>query len=381
MSFKHTKFDDSESMRSFAKVGVEKGLVTPETSSVVKTASSKISATGDLVQDVMILCASLRKAGMEKHAEDLENNFLLYKKSESLYETFKETGEDLVDMAHPEGSHKLQDLEHTVLTITDRHKKIKDIVNKKPTGKLDDSLKRLAAKNNSNKNKLNIIKNSFKMSFAQESDSDRQMAAKNELAQAAGYLKTALDLFQKHVLKAEGSSFVPDPRNNWTQSLGMLQYCIQNIESVGFKDLEKIENEINEGIIEANRYWTGDMEKAKQYGAIIGADPNPGAALRAKHHVRKASNFITGQWDQDISNIKLKKGYEEVMQKADGLASQFDTWLSANKKDPDYQQALQTSSNLDAMISKYKTQLPHTQQNLAEFTKKLSGYEVYFKSL
>jgi hypothetical protein len=58
-----------------------------------------------------------------------------------LYETTKEKGEDLVDAAHPKGSHKLEgvDGDATVETILDQHSKIVDIINKKPTGKLASS--------------------------------------------------------------------------------------------------------------------------------------------------------------------------------------------------------------------------------------------------
>ncbi len=320
MSFKHTKFDDSETMRSFAKVGVEKGLVTPETSSVVKTASSKISATGDLVQDVMILCASLRKAGMEKHAEDLENNFLLYKKSESLYETFKETGEDLVDMAHPEGSHKLQDLEHTVLTITDRHQKIKDIVNKKPTGKLDGSLKRLAAKNNSNKNKLNIIKSSFKVSLAQITEATaRQQVAQDFINSAIRAAESASSLGTKNF---KVSFLLGNPLNNVNESIAAMKRI--NIDTFGTAEARSIEGML----------WTAVTKSGSVDAEASTIDKFIKLVTDAKNnifHAGRVAGEIESEWytrliqnkiDAQDPAKQLKASFERQKSELNGLLQQ-----------------------------------------------------------
>lgn len=136
MTFKHKKFDDSETMRSLVKVALDKGLIKEEPIvEMKKTASSNLEATGNLTQDIVTLCAGLRAEGFDKYAEEIESKFLAFKQAETLYETSKETGDDLVDAAHPEGSHKLEGLEHKVLTIVDRKKEIEKIVNKQPTGK------------------------------------------------------------------------------------------------------------------------------------------------------------------------------------------------------------------------------------------------------
>jgi hypothetical protein len=88
---------------------------------------------------VLKLSQQLRNNGYSKLADDLEYKFLILKQSEAkLYSTFKEVGEDLIGAAHPDGSHKLVDVEGDSVfeTIVDQHKKIKEKVEKEPTGKL-----------------------------------------------------------------------------------------------------------------------------------------------------------------------------------------------------------------------------------------------------
>ena len=140
MSFKHTKHWDSEVMRSLEKVAYEKGMVKsdPLQKQASLTKEADITPTSDLMQNIVKLCVGLRSEGLEKEAAEIETNFLNYKQAQTLYETSKEKGEDLVDAAHPKGSHKLEGVdseEAVVEDIVDRHNKMKAVVDKKPTGK------------------------------------------------------------------------------------------------------------------------------------------------------------------------------------------------------------------------------------------------------
>lgn len=139
MTFKHSKFEDSPTMRSLEKIAVKHGLLTPEVR--VKTASvakPEYTPSSNLMENVIRLCAGLREKGLEKHANDLETKFLNYKRAFNAYETSKEKGEDLVDAAHPDGSHDLVgvDGDATIETIVDQHLKDMQVVDKKPSGKL-----------------------------------------------------------------------------------------------------------------------------------------------------------------------------------------------------------------------------------------------------
>jgi hypothetical protein len=92
------------------------------------------------LQNVIKLCSGLKSQGFVKEAEELEQNLLIYKQAEALcYDVSNEKGEDLINSAHPKGSHKLSDVdsdEAVVEDILDKHKKIVDIINKTPKGKL-----------------------------------------------------------------------------------------------------------------------------------------------------------------------------------------------------------------------------------------------------
>ena len=144
MTFKHMKFEDSPTMRALEKVAKEKGLVKPETLEKKASVTKKADYTpsSNLMENIFKLCAGLRTQGLAKEAAEIETNYLNYKQAQTLYETSKETGEDLVDTAHPKGSHKLEGVdadEATFETIIDQHLKHLQMIEKKPTGKLSEA--------------------------------------------------------------------------------------------------------------------------------------------------------------------------------------------------------------------------------------------------
>ena len=141
MTFKHVKFEDSPTMRALEKVAKEKGLVKPEALQKQASISKKADYTpsSDFMENIFKLCSGLRTQGLTKEAAEIETNYLNYKRAQTLYETSKETGEDLVQSAHPKGSHKLEGVdseEATVEDILDQHMKIVQMIEKKPHGKL-----------------------------------------------------------------------------------------------------------------------------------------------------------------------------------------------------------------------------------------------------
>lgn len=102
--------------------------------------------TDDTVKEVSIdekilsLCSKLRQEGFSKQADGLESKFLFYRSaSVHIYNTHNEKGEDLVDAAHPDGDNAICDATDDlgdVETIVSEHKKLVDIINKDPKGKL-----------------------------------------------------------------------------------------------------------------------------------------------------------------------------------------------------------------------------------------------------
>ncbi len=181
MTFKHVKFEDSVTMRSLEKVAKEKGLVKPE--SIKKSASIKkadYSVTTNLTENVIKLCDGLRESGFSKYADELEEKFIAYKKANSLYETSKEKGEDLVDAAHPQGSHKLDGVEgdSVIETILDQQLKDVEMVNKHPSGKLSSAQ----------------IINQVKLVLGQVAEGDPNQEIKAKAQQFLGVLKRMLNV-------------------------------------------------------------------------------------------------------------------------------------------------------------------------------------------
>lgn len=141
MTFKHGKFEDSATMRSLIKVAEQKGWVTSEPLKKTASESIDLSPTSSLTENVLKLCAGLRQSGMHKYADEVEKNFFNYKRASDIYDVTGEEGKDLVDAAHPDGSHKMEGMEGDAVieTILDQHLKDTEVVEKKPSGKLTDA--------------------------------------------------------------------------------------------------------------------------------------------------------------------------------------------------------------------------------------------------
>lgn len=99
---------------------------------------TKWEANASLDETILKLCQKLHTEGFGKYADELEKKFLQYKAAEThLYRAHDEDGEDLVERAHPDGDVNMGDGEHgDVETIVSQHKKIVDVIQKDPKGKL-----------------------------------------------------------------------------------------------------------------------------------------------------------------------------------------------------------------------------------------------------
>lgn len=106
-----------------------------------ETISVEASAPSSLTEKLLVLSSKLRTAGYELQAEELEGKIALYKKAETdanlLYRAHSETGDDLLESAHPDGDVEIapaQDQHGHVETPISEHKKIIDIVTKPVAG-------------------------------------------------------------------------------------------------------------------------------------------------------------------------------------------------------------------------------------------------------
>lgn len=103
----------------------------------ILTGYGKKSKALSFDEKMLKLCDELRSQGFSKQADALESKFVNYKSAaSSIYKTQKETGEDLLNSAHPGADPNVANGDlGDVENLVSKHKKIVDIVNKQPTGK------------------------------------------------------------------------------------------------------------------------------------------------------------------------------------------------------------------------------------------------------
>jgi hypothetical protein len=131
---------DSDVVFELEQAARKKGeFVSSVDRALVKVASVKrelLEPSGNIFHDLIMLTAALRDRGFINEAMELEDKLFNYKKAESdLYKEL-ETGEDLIDQAHPQGSVAIcdpaKDDGHIVETIVDQHKKDVEVAQKDP---------------------------------------------------------------------------------------------------------------------------------------------------------------------------------------------------------------------------------------------------------
>ena len=206
MTYKNTKFEDSAVMRSFEKIAIKKGLVKPE--EIKKEAAPKkasLQPTQNFEENVLKLCSALRDRGFQKQASEIEENFFTFKKAQ--YNVFKETGEDLIDWAHPTGGTQIDGLtgpNSIVETILERKKKMEEVALKQPALRLTKAeliAERIKNAGNDNNSALNAIR----IILAQENvENDKSTGLTLPIVnQVMGYFKSiddSIDSFSSNFL-------------------------------------------------------------------------------------------------------------------------------------------------------------------------------------
>jgi len=262
MTFKHTNFEDSETMRSLVKLAKEKGLVKEDPLQKIASKKSKLDLkpTESLSENLMKLCGGLRASGMKKYAEELESAFLMYKQAAA-----SECDNDLVQDAHPKGSPLLEGVagDAVIETIIDEHLAMMKVVNKMPTGKLT----------NAKLTNAKSIINAVKISLGEDDKITQLLANIRTLVTQAGNMmkqfaeKANKDLTLQHV----GSS---------------LEDLISNtLNNPTLDALETFNSEIDDAISIAKPGWSG-MGAEKSTWTVISALGNG-----AKSRIDKAIEY------------------------------------------------------------------------------------------
>lgn len=355
MSYKHTKFTESETMRSLEKLAREKGWVKPEP--ITKQASSELDLTPslNLTENIIKLCNGLKKAGFDKYAVELEDKLMAYKKAASLYEVSDEKGEDLVDAAHPKGSHKLEGVdsdEATVETILDQHLKLMEVINKKPHGKLASS-----------RDVLNAVKIALGQTMPEvpadiygmsedELQVFRNWGAFAQLKQINNLLNQAKSIIQT---KMNTTTLAYSFDNNYNDIVSKIDSL--NQDTIIVKDIDDIIGDL------------GDIENSVKFFnwkdfAALSPLGLPGTLTR---HVGDIADIATGHWDSTnrdkimalVAKAKLYattarsnvRGNNDTIIKSKLLKMQQDKTTSQSQTVTD------TKSKIVADLTKYKSQM------------------------
>jgi hypothetical protein len=242
MTFKNTKFDESAVMRSLERLAIAKGTFDPEevpSPSKIATAATKVSETPkSLSEKILVLCDGLRSNGLVSYANEIEQKFLFYKKAaaNSLYDVHHETGEDVIDFAHPDGGKKLDkgwDELGVIETISERHQKMVEVVNKQPKGKL-------ASKHIINAVKIVLAQEAdvdpsiIIKDVSEEEDPDETKASKNFTYLVDQFIKLIAKIQNIHGSALSDISRVPSPSTTsneglWGSAIGTTNKFLSNI--------------------------------------------------------------------------------------------------------------------------------------------------------
>jgi hypothetical protein len=314
MSFKHLKFDDSEVMRSLARVGVEKGIVkeaSTKTKSIHELVGKDLSSSNNLEQDIIKLCDGLRHAGFNKQASELESRFIMWKKADTMYQVSKEKGEDLIHAAHPEGSHKLKGVsgDNAVRTVIDRRLAFLKLLNKEPTGKLSTA-----------KEIIGAVKIALADGEADHIMADRKKYAVDLLKGCKNWLISSLskDLSTgttDATRQKEVDDSVEDVIRNCTSYIG-------NSESLVASRVNNLENTLWNTILRILKPY-GGFGVSNDYNLLYsGADVKDKQKIdelnKAKGYLGFARAVLDGQRDDEVAKFvaddKLKKEQEIALQ-------------------------------------------------------------------
>lgn len=351
MTFKHGNFGDFVVMRSLEKLAQEKGLVSPE--KAIKTASTKVGLTpsNNFTSNILNLCAGLRASNFHKQADELESKFMIYKKSQTLYEAFKETGEDLVDLAHPKGSHKLEGVDGgdlTVIeTIVDQHLKTLKMIDKMPTGKLASS-----------RDILNAVKIVLGQTIAEQLDPLRKENAITELSYILGHLDQAKEILNK----IDATSL------KWSFNIHHKDIVIRinnaTKDNVNIQEINKIIGGLNSIQDSINGFKWGDLlvgGLSVNLGNIYdAAKGNFASDLRSRmtthidESLRAANRAKASILGQNDENIKLKTPFidRETVEKQ--TLEQTNKYLQEQKAIHEKYSGIVSEGNLNILKAKFE---------------------------
>lgn len=297
-------------------------------------------------ENVLKLCSGLKEKGFHKQADDLEERFVLYKaaKNTHLYRAHDEDGEDLINAAHPDGDPNMGDGEHgDVETILSRHKKMVDIVNKAPTGKLGQYVNycKIALAGDEFENKISeFIKTflpAFKSSFSGLLSNNRYLDAKlpNGKTVRAYKLQLIPAVFTS-VLNNLNEDVVKEP----------VQYILGKIDSY-IKNIFEVLTQIDAAIDEGNDAFDNKSFPDQAY-AQLSTYREMFMSIYTAYH----KNYTASAWHgQFINTEKLNEKTAAIASKLNSIAVRIDRHILGESELQKFPKFIQWASGMKAYIS------------------------------
>jgi len=152
--------DRSQYMNALKQIREQKETREPSMDLKIPDWAKADDVTASVVNELISLANDLDKLGNEKAAIAVDRQTKLYSEAAGkLYDITGETGDDLINQAHPGGGPTLapaSDEGGKVETIVEEHKKVVDKATKAPTGKVAEVIGKLIATANKLENEGNV---------------------------------------------------------------------------------------------------------------------------------------------------------------------------------------------------------------------------------
>jgi hypothetical protein len=382
----------SEVYRELERQAVRNGFFNPSEEDIVKNASkimiktasdnSEIFQSEDLIQDIVLLTTSLRRKGLDKYADNIEDKLLIYKQAESLYNLELDSNKDIEEFAHRDGDVQIVDggelgLVETTQSIAE---KILAVVHKEPTGKLPKgaSVSDIAKLIKKAQNPFQLT-NNFKDETELKTDTINQ-----DIKTSTEQIKNGLNVISNELMKIQSINFngLIDPSTkkssmNYLIGNGLLIELFTRLGG-NYEPVFKFGNMFNnayrgqkESIETIYNFLISNIPNANKYLARI--DPGyvvsipKGALFNNKQFTKKGQMYGTpGTGDIGI-NKQIQQQKEESQKKAfDPIAREKSSQIFQEISNI-YQTAQREVNKVTAKLEEYKRETVNLSEYIKQF--------------
>lgn len=359
---RHIKLPKSSVKDSFKEIALEKKWINPE--QIEKKASiTDLSLTDSLDANISKLIIGLKDSNLDKFAEEIRYHFLNYKKAENdLYNVTKNEYSKYINLAHPKGSHKMENMEGDAV-IEDLYDTQNAILNLLKDKKNFNNLKNIKASENDSKEvenlKSTIIKNINNLQSAIEKSSiDEKNAILNLIYPLINLIKeipidlSKIDLFRRIVTNAYrniAENFQKAYSHFTTDSASIKDFMVRIEKSINFNitNLLVIANKKEKELYLTEEEKENNLEEEKSQN------------VREKINKIEKQNLIRSLYDdadkyiKELTNIagfynknEINDLYEYINDAKNKISNIYDEYLKKSE--------YSNSKEIDNIINEFK---------------------------